>query len=210
MWKAANAQADQHDEVDATKARRRDTLLIAGICGIACIGLTMIVWPRPPLWLDEAQSVAIARRSLPGLVDGLRADGAPPIYYVLLHGWMQVFGHGDVAVRSLSILFALAALFCVPLGLEAESLLSAADDPAAIADRGLARAFDRTVAELDVAMRAAHGAAPSDWIPACAGMTIWQSHARCAWASAKSLDPRLRGDDDLAKPCALRMGQIVT
>ena len=33
-------------------------------------------------------------------------------------------------------LFALAALFCVPLGLEAESLLSAADDPAAIADRG--------------------------------------------------------------------------
>src|SRR3982751_3496096 len=43
-------------------------------------------------------------------------------------------------------LFALAALFCVPLGLEAESLLSSADDPVAIADRGLARAFDRDVA----------------------------------------------------------------
>jgi mannosyltransferase len=107
---AVNAHADQHDQVDISKARGRDTLVIAGICGIACIGLIMIVWPRPPLWLDEAQSVAIARRSLPGLVDGLRADGAPPIYYVLLHGWMQVFGHGDVAVRSLSILFALAAL----------------------------------------------------------------------------------------------------
>ena len=39
-------------------------------------------------------------------------------------------------------LFALAALFCVPLGLEAQSLLDAADDPVAIADRGLARAFD--------------------------------------------------------------------
>jgi len=27
---------------------------------------------------------------------------------------------------------------------------------------------------------------------------------------ATSLDPRLRGDDELAKPCALRTGQIVT
>ena len=53
-------------------------------------------------------------------------------------------------------LFALAALFCVPLGLEAESLLSAADDPVAIADRGLARAFDGTVAvhEIEAALDA--------------------------------------------------------
>jgi hypothetical protein len=43
-------------------------------------------------------------------------------------------------------LFALAALFCVPLGFEARSLLSDAEDPVAIADRGLARAFDATVA----------------------------------------------------------------
>lgn len=53
-------------------------------------------------------------------------------------------------------LFALAALFCVPLALEAESLLSAAEDPVAIADRGLARAFDGTVAivEIDSALEA--------------------------------------------------------
>jgi hypothetical protein len=53
-------------------------------------------------------------------------------------------------------LFALAALFCVPLGLEAESLLAAADDPAAIADRGLARVFDRAVAvrEIEAALDA--------------------------------------------------------
>ena len=43
-------------------------------------------------------------------------------------------------------LFALAALFCWPLAFEAQSLLSAEDDPVAIADRGLDRAFDRDVA----------------------------------------------------------------
>ena len=29
---------------------------------------------------------------------------APPLYYVLLHAWMWLFGSGDVAVRSLSVL----------------------------------------------------------------------------------------------------------
>jgi hypothetical protein len=43
-------------------------------------------------------------------------------------------------------LFALAALFCWPLAFEANSLLSAEDDPVAIANRGLDRAFDRDVA----------------------------------------------------------------
>ena len=47
-------------------------------------------------------------------------------------------------------LFALAALFCVPIGLEAESLLSAADDPVAIAERGLARAFDGPIANYEI------------------------------------------------------------
>ncbi|HJV09504.1 MAG TPA: glycosyltransferase family 39 protein, partial [Acidimicrobiales bacterium] len=34
----------------------------------------------------------------------------PPLFYVLLHGWMQVFGDGDLAVRFLPGLFAVAAL----------------------------------------------------------------------------------------------------
>jgi hypothetical protein len=33
---------------------------------------------------------------------------------------------------------------------------------------------------------------------------------RTGIARARSLDPRLREDDDLAKPCAVRTGQIVT
>ena len=47
-------------------------------------------------------------------------------------------------------LFALAAGFCVPLAIEAQSLLSAAEDPVAIADRGLARAFDGGIAVQEI------------------------------------------------------------
>ena len=62
------------------------------------------------LWLDEAQSVAIARSDLGGLYTGLRQDGAPPLYYLLLHGWIAVFGEGAFAVRALSGLFSVVSL----------------------------------------------------------------------------------------------------
>ena len=65
---------------------------------------------RSPLWLDEAQTVEIARRSLPHLFTALRHDGSPPLYYLLLHAWMAVFGTSNAAVRSLSGLCSVAAL----------------------------------------------------------------------------------------------------
>ncbi|HMA46793.1 MAG TPA: glycosyltransferase family 39 protein [Frankiaceae bacterium] len=67
------------------------------------------------LWLDEAQSVAIAKLPLTGsgptLVGALRQDGSPPLYYLLLHGWIGWFGTGGTAVRTLS---ALLNLVCLP------------------------------------------------------------------------------------------------
>lgn len=65
---------------------------------------------RNGLWLDEAQSVAIARLPLGDALDALRQDGAPPLYYILLHGWMKVFGEGALAVRTLSAVFATATV----------------------------------------------------------------------------------------------------
>lgn len=59
-------------------------------------------WTPSPMWLDEALTVNIARAPLhliPGL---LRHDGAPPLYYVLLHFWMKAFGTRDLGARSLS------------------------------------------------------------------------------------------------------------
>src|SRR5262245_49707183 len=44
------------------------------------------------------------------IVDALRRDGLPPLYYWLLHGWMSVFGEGDVSVRALSGVLSVASL----------------------------------------------------------------------------------------------------
>ncbi|HEX8804271.1 MAG TPA: glycosyltransferase family 39 protein, partial [Acidimicrobiales bacterium] len=73
-------------------------------------GLVLRFVATSPLWLDEALSANIAVLPVGDLLDALRHDGHPPFYYLLLHGWMQVVGEGDVAVRSLSGLFAVATL----------------------------------------------------------------------------------------------------
>lgn len=65
------------------------------------------------LWLDEALSVNIASLPLGELRTALEQDGHPPLYYALLHFWMEVFGTGDAAVRSLSAVFGLATIVLV-------------------------------------------------------------------------------------------------
>jgi hypothetical protein len=47
-------------------------------------------------------------------------------------------------------LFALAAIVCVPLGIEADRLLSSEDDPAAISDRKLGAVFDASAARREI------------------------------------------------------------
>lgn len=62
------------------------------------------------LWLDEALTVNIARLPLRQIPQALRGDGSPPLYYMLLHVWMSVFGSGDFAVRALSGVMAVVSL----------------------------------------------------------------------------------------------------
>lgn len=75
-------------------------IAMALAAGLRLHGLT-----RHSLWLDEANSVAIAGRGLGALPASLAHDSSPPLYYGLLHGWIALFGEGEAAVRLLSVLF---------------------------------------------------------------------------------------------------------
>ncbi len=54
------------------------------------------------LWADEGTSVALAPRSLIQIARDASHDIHPPLYYFLLHYWVQLFGTTEAAVRSLS------------------------------------------------------------------------------------------------------------
>ncbi len=75
------------------------------------------------LWVDEGVSLGVATRPLLEIPSVLAQDGSPPLYYLLLHGWIQIFGASAGAVRALSLVFALVG---VPVAFWAgRSLLSA-------------------------------------------------------------------------------------
>lgn len=81
---------------------RLDRLAVAGAVVVVALGIVLRFWTRSDLWLDEALTVNIAHLPLRDLHGALRRDGAPPLFYVLLHFWMRVFGTSDLAARSLS------------------------------------------------------------------------------------------------------------
>jgi hypothetical protein len=76
--------------------------LILAVAAVIAIGIAFRFFVRSDLWADEVISVNIARLPLSGLREALRHDGAPPLYYVFLHFWMEVFGTGNAAARALS------------------------------------------------------------------------------------------------------------
>ena len=73
-----------------------------GIGVIVAAGLVLRFWTRSGLWLDEALTVDVARLPLHEIPTALKHDGAPPLYYYLLHFWMDLFGQSNDAVRALS------------------------------------------------------------------------------------------------------------
>ena len=86
----------------------RWVIVIGALVVLAGIVLRFVT--RSDLWLDEALTVNISKLPLSDLHEALRQDGAPPLFYLLLHGWISVFGSSDLAVRSLSGVLSVATL----------------------------------------------------------------------------------------------------
>lgn len=79
------------------------------VCALAAAVVARFV-TKSDLWLDEALTVNISQLPLREIGSWLRHDGAPPLYYWMLHGWMEIFGTSDVAVRALAGMFGVAAI----------------------------------------------------------------------------------------------------
>ena len=76
--------------------------VVAAAALVIVAGIVLRFATRSDLWLDEALSVNISRLPYGDIPEWLRHDGAPPLYYFMLHAWTDVFGTTDLAVRSLS------------------------------------------------------------------------------------------------------------
>ncbi len=62
------------------------------------------------IWFDEGFSTYIARFNFFDIAKYTAADVHPPMYYWFLKVWMTFFGNSELAIRSLSVLFAVVAI----------------------------------------------------------------------------------------------------
>jgi len=66
------------------------------------------------LWMDEGLSIGIAGQPFFDIPGVLRQDGSPPLYYLMLHVWMELVGNSPADTQGMSVAI---ALLSVPGGL---------------------------------------------------------------------------------------------
>ncbi len=86
------------------------TVVGIGVVAVVALGVILRFYTHSALWLDEALTVDRARLPLSQIAGSVKQDGAPPLYYYLLHFWMRLFGQSDMATRSLSGLIGVLTL----------------------------------------------------------------------------------------------------
>src|SRR5919201_2115417 len=88
--------------------------IVVAVTLLALIAVAAVLRLRAlsaPYWIDEGISVGISSHPLSAIPGVLREDGSPPLYYMLLHVWMALFGTAPSATHALSAAIAIA---CVP------------------------------------------------------------------------------------------------
>ena len=103
-----------HDPIPARLPRKISVeVLLLALIVILCVALRIYHLGTASLWSDEIFS----RYYLDvfglhyALTDGLSLETNPPTYYLMLRGWMAMWGDSEFALRSLS---AVASTLCVP------------------------------------------------------------------------------------------------
>ncbi len=65
------------------------------------------------LWLDEGSSIRFAKLGVAEIFESTQTDAHPPLYYLLLHFWIKIFGDSEFSVRFPSVIFGVLTVWVV-------------------------------------------------------------------------------------------------
>lgn len=91
---------------------RVDGRTASAILAVAAVSLFLRIWAVRGkfLWFDEFLTALLARNSWGRFFAALRAEAHPPLYFLMMKGWVSLFGDGRIAMKSLSIAAGAVAL----------------------------------------------------------------------------------------------------
>ena len=102
--------ADHGDTLSASRF-----WLLCGLLALLALLLRLPTLSSRSLWLDETYSAWFAAVPLRELWTSVPLyETHPPFYYTLLKGWTALFGKGEAALRSMSVLASVLTVFLMP------------------------------------------------------------------------------------------------
>ena len=104
--KQARKSGNPPDQPTATLSKALTVTLAIAILALA-LAVRLYSINSAPLWHDEAYTLLASELPPAQVVDLLKHDSGPPLYYFLLHYWVSLFEESELAVRSLSTLFSI-------------------------------------------------------------------------------------------------------
>jgi len=83
------------------------------LLAILLMGLFLRIYDlsNESLWLDEGFSIRFANLSLYQIF--FLPETNPPLYYIILHWWINLFGDSEFSVRFPSVIFGFLSIFMV-------------------------------------------------------------------------------------------------
>ncbi len=84
---------------------------------VLVVGLILrLISLNQSLWLDEATSALVAKMPVNDIFTKfLPGDFHPPLYYLVLKFWVNIFGSSEISLRIPSVLFGIGAIFALYL-----------------------------------------------------------------------------------------------
>lgn len=89
---------------------RQRALVIVLAVGAA---LRFLALGQESYWIDEVTMIHATGDSFRAAAGTMLSGGRPPVFVLLLRAWIEVFGTGEVATRSLTALIATGSLFMI-------------------------------------------------------------------------------------------------
>src|SRR3989338_10168996 len=93
----------------------KKALIILLFFALAVTLLEMVNLTKVSLWHDESFSALLVQYNFPEMISRIQMDVHPPLYYIVLRGWTDIFSNSLFSLRLFSVFFSFLTIFGVYL-----------------------------------------------------------------------------------------------
>jgi uncharacterized membrane protein len=107
-----SAVLDTADRARPRRSKRRILSKLALLVAILLLAFSLRIHDlgAESLWTDEGTSWRLAKQGISAIIENRSQTVNPPLYFIILHYWVRVFGDSEVSLRLPSVLFGLLSI----------------------------------------------------------------------------------------------------